>query len=91
MLQQLPERKRKEVEKPVYTSSSDARDSPDKKLKIAVQEKELRQGRRVYAIVGSSHAGYSLQCKVNTARLGPLKIYETEDEVALEQEVLSKG
>ena len=89
MLQQLSGRKRKEVERPMYTSS-DVRDSPDKKSNIEVQEEELRQGRRVYAIVGSSHAGYSLQCKVNTARSGPLKIYETEDEIALEPEVLTE-
>jgi hypothetical protein len=71
-------------------TSSDVRDSPDKKSNIAVQEEELRQGRRVYAIVGSSHAGYSLLCKVNNARSGPLKIYETEDEEAAEQEVLTE-
>jgi hypothetical protein len=74
----------------VYTSSSNTRDSPDKKLKIAAQEEELRQGRRVYAIVGSSHAGYSLQCNVNTARSGSLKIYEAEDDGAMEQEVLTE-
>ena len=83
MLQQRSGRKQKDVERQVYTSSSVTRDSPDKKLKIAVQEEELRQGRRVHAIIGSSHAGYSLQCKVNAARSGSLKINETKDEVAL--------
>jgi hypothetical protein len=63
---------------------------PRQETQNCVAIAELRKGRRIYAIVGSSHAGYLLQRKSNTARTGPFKIYETEDEGSLGQVVLTE-
>jgi hypothetical protein len=45
------------------TASSDTLAPPVKILKTESQEGELRQGRRIFEIVGSPRAGYNLKLK----------------------------
>ena len=77
-LQRMLRQKRKGVERVALATTSDTLDPTGKIPKTESQEGELRQGRRIYAIVGSPHAGYSLQRKSNTARTGTLKLHEME-------------
>jgi hypothetical protein len=62
-LQQTSRRKRKGVERVAPTASSDSLDPPVKIPKTESQEGELRQGRRIYEIVGSPREGYNLKLK----------------------------
>ena len=74
------------------TASSDTLDTPVKTPKTESQEGELRQGRRIFKIVGSPRAGYNLKLKENnTARIGPLKPHERGDEGSLGQVVRTEG
>ena len=78
--QQPLSRKRKGVEQAALRSSLDAEDLIGRKRKTERQEGEVRQGRRTYEIVGSLHAGYSLQCRSYRDITGPLTIHDMEDE-----------
>ena len=78
--QQPLSRKRKGVEQAALRSSLDAEDLIGRKRKTERQEGEIRQGRRTYEIVGSLHAGYSLQCRSHRIITGPLTIHDMEDE-----------